>query len=274
MTSFSNLYEAKFIRAVYFKKAIILKGARYREMSFLRDYPKKLKPFEIFLGSDENGSPFIINTYQRVSFLIGGEMGSGKSILADRIRLSLMRSNEEGRSYIFCKNRNDFTQTDTTVFVQKDDKAAVLRTLKMIKGEVLERQKEIELGGYRSAYEANYRPYYLIADEVHSYGKNLGATYSKEERQEQAEIIEIFRFLLLQGRSSLVHLIFITPNLEKNETDLNLRDCAFYFSSKLNSEEVANNLFGSSQSYLMPREVGLFAFTDKNQERLLKVSRD
>jgi hypothetical protein len=115
---------------------------------------------------------------------------------------------------------------------------------------------------------------YIIADEVHSYGKNLNASYPKDERQAQNDIIETFRFLLLQGRSSLVYIIFITPNLEKNETDLNLRDCAFYFSGKVNSEEVANNLFGNSLPFLMPQEVGLFAFTDKNRTRILKVAED
>jgi len=274
LTSFSNFYGIKFLRATHEKKAIILKAFRGKSASFLKEHPVKLATFHAYLGTDEDGHPFIINTIQRVSFLIGGEMGSGKSILADRLHASLVRSSGEEKSYIFCKNKNDFTATDRGLFVSKDDKPKMLRHLREIQTEVIERQKDIESGGYRSGAEAGFRPIYIIADEVHSYGKSLNASYSKEERQTQNEIIEIFRFLLLQGRSSLIYLIFITPNLEKNETDLNLRECAFYFSSRVNSEEVANNLFGNSLPYLMPQEVGLFAFTDKNRTRVLKVAED
>ena len=274
LTSFSNLYGIKFLKAVYEKNGLVLKASRAKRTSFLKHHPKSLNPYHAFLGTDENGESFIINTTQRVSFLIGGPMGSGKSILADRLHLSLIKSCNEEKSYVFCKNRNDFTATDRTVFVSKDDKAKMLWHLKEIQIEVIERQKDIERDGHRNGIEAKLRPIYLIADEVHSYVKNLNSSYSKEERQIQSEIIEILRFLLLQGRSSLIYLIFITPNLERNETDLNLRDCSFYLSSKLNSEEVAKNLFDSSVPYLMPYEIGLFAFTDKNRLRILKVAED
>lgn len=274
ITSFSNLYEIKFLKAEYEKKALILKASRTKSVSYLKTHPKRLHSFHAYLGTDDNGKPFIINTTQRVSFQIGGEMGSGKSVLADRLHISLVSSSGEEKSYIFCKNKNDFTPTDRTIFVSKDDKVNMLWHLKEIQAEVIERQKDIEAGGYRNGIEAKFRPIYIIADEVHSYTKNLNSSYSKEERQIQSEIIEIFRFLLLQGRSSLIYLIFITPNLERTESDINFRDCAFYFSSKLNSEEVANNLFNSPIPYLMPREVGLFAFTDKNNLRILKVAED
>lgn len=272
ITSFANLYEIKFVRAVYEKKSIILKASRAKKTSFSKNHPVNLKPYHAFLGSDENGASFIINTTQRISFLIGGEMSSGKSILGDRLHLSLVRSSGEEKSYIFCKNKNDFTPTDRTIFVSKDDKSKILWHLKEIQQEVIQRQKDTEAGGHRNGIEAKLRPIYIIADEAHSYTKALDSSHSREDKQVQHGIIEIFRFLLLQGRSSLVYLIFITPNLERSESDINFRDCAFYFSSKLNSEEVANNLFSSSVPYLMPREVGLFAFTDKNNLRILKVA--
>lgn len=274
LTAFSNLYGTTFLKAAYEKNAIILKGNRSYSLSFSKCHPKALKPFEAFLGTDEDGKLFLLNTYQRVSFLIGGTMGSGKSILADRLRLSLIRTTGEERSYVFCKNKNDFTHTDLTRFISKDDKAKMLTALREIRDEVIERQKEIESGGYRSASEVGHKPIYVIADEVHTYGRNLTSSYSKEERQEQAEIIEILRFLLYQGRSSLVYIIFITPNLERAELDINLRDCAFIFSSRINSEEVAKNIFGNSSPFLMSQETGLFAFTNKNTTKFLKVAEE
>ena len=183
ITSFSNLYEVKFFRAVYENKAIILKASRAKKTSFSKTHPKKLQPYHAFLGSDENGKPFIINTTQRVSVLVGGEMGSGKSILADRLHTSLVASSGEEKSYIFCKNRNDFSPTDRTIFVSKDDKANMLWHLKDVQVEVIQRQKDIEAGGYRNGIEAKFRPIYIIADEVHSYTKNLNSSYPKEERQ-------------------------------------------------------------------------------------------
>lgn len=274
LTSFSNLYETNFLKADYQNKCIVLKSSKARSVSFSKSHPQNLDPYNAYCGMDEDGLPFIFNLFNRCSVLIGGEMGTGKSILADRIHHSLVRTSGEAKSYFLCKNRNDFSGTDKSVFIQKDDKDKMLWHLNEIRLEVLERQKEIEAQNCRSAFDLKLEPIYIIADEVHSYGNTLNSSYPAEEREKQGQIISILKFLLLQGRSSLVYIIFITPNLEKDQTDLNLRDCAFYFSTRINSEELGRNLFGNSIPFLMPREVGLFAFTDKNQTKVLKVAHE
>jgi hypothetical protein len=160
LTSFSNFYGIKFLRATHEKKAIILKAFRGKSVSFVKEHPARLAPFHAYLGTDEDGRPFIINTIQRVSFLIGGEMGLGKSILADRLHSSLVRSSGEEKTYVFCKNKNDFTATERCLFISKDDKPNMLWHLREIQAEVIERQKYIESCGYRSGIEAGLRPIY------------------------------------------------------------------------------------------------------------------
>lgn len=272
LLAFSHLFELDFTRAVYKNKQIVLKTSKARSVSFKRCHPSKMKPLTCFVGKDEDNKDFVFDFTDRNSALLLGGMGTGKSTLANRLLASLVRTSGEFKTFIFCKNKNDFTPTQKSKFIPKDDLSLMLDSLNEIKEEVLNRQKTIEEGGFRNGIEASMEPIYVIADECHSYLKQSGTT--KEEREHFAKIISIFKFLLLQGRSSLVILVFITPSAEKEDLDLNLRDCAFYFSSRLNSPRLSENLFGEPTAFLMPREKGLFCFTDKNEVKIIKVANE
>src|SRR5690606_35043734 len=162
-----------------------LKASRAKSVSFSKDHPKNTKRFTAFIGIDENGQKFVLDTYDAPAFSIYGTMGLGKSTLADRIRMSLIKTTGESKSYIFTKNKNDWTTTMKNKIVHKDDKERLLLCLKEIKDEMIERQKEIETEGYPSAFHAGNRfePIFVVADEVHSYGRLLDATHTPEERK-------------------------------------------------------------------------------------------
>lgn len=272
LTSFSNLYEIEFLKAEYKNRSIVLKASRAKTLSFTKHHPKFLEPYKAFVGSKDDGASFILDTTNACSFLFGGGPATGKSFLCDTVHRSLVLSSGEAKTYVFSKNKNDFHSTDKTVFVPKDDRSQMLWHLKEIKNEVIERQKEIERANLRNGFEAKMQPIYIIADEVHSYGKLASSSASKEEKEEAAQIVQILKFLLLQGRSSVIYIFFIMPSLEKGELDFPVRESAFFFSTKITSEEVSNNLFGGPIAYLMKKETGLFAFTDKNQSFLIKVA--
>lgn len=270
LLAFSHLFETNFTRATYENRKIILKASKAKSVSFEKCHPKKLKPLHCFLGRDEDNKDFVLSILDLCSFLLLGGMGTGKSTLANRLISSLVQTSGEFKTFFFCKNKNDFKATPKSEFVSKDNLSLMLDTLTEIKEEVLKRQKQIEDRGFKNGVEAGMKPIFIVADECHSYLKQNGTT--KEEKEQLIKIISIFKFLLLQGRSSLVILVFITPSAEKEDLDLNLRDCAFYFSSRLNSPRLSENLFGEPTAFLMPREKGLFCFTDKNRVRILKVA--
>ncbi len=272
LLAFSHLFETNFTSATYKKKKLILKTSKAKGVSFKKSHPKKMKPLSCFLGRDEDNNNFILQTLDLCSFLLLGGMGTGKSTLADRLISSLVKTSGEFKTFFFCKNKNDFKPTPKSEFISKDNLPLMLDTLINIKEMVLERQRLIEEGGFKNGIEAGMKPIYIVADECHSYLKQDGVT--KEEKALFITIISIFKFLLLQGRSSLIILVFITPSAEKEDLDLNLRDCAFYFSSRLNSARLSENLFGAPTAFLMPREKGLFCFTDKNVVKIIKVANE
>jgi hypothetical protein len=178
--------------------------------------------------------------------------------------------NKTKEEHIFTKAKADwFFSSKKTVFHHKDDETEMLQTLRSLKQQAIEEQKKLDEKGLQNIYQENGRLVMLVFDEAHSYLRSGSGT--KEDKEQRAEIISIVNWFLRQARSVGYICVFIMPNAEKDQIDINIRDCAYFFSTKLSSEQVSTNIFRSPTAFLIPPKRGLFVGTNGDQVRVFQA---
>lgn len=243
----------------YNKNSLVIYNSKIESYDFLKNKPKVIKKYEFWVAKTITDKDLVYDLKNTQGIVIYGFTGSGKTRFANIIRWFTL--DYCSKEYIFTKTKTDFFNSPQTEFIQKDDEEKILKTLLSVKNDVLKKQRDLEACGLKNVYEAEEDLTFLIFDECHSYLKN-NSSLNKEQKNIRTQIIEIVDFLINQARSSGFYCIFILPSAERDMTDVQLRNCAFTFSSKIPSETVSQNLFHSAIASDLPRKQGLFVGTD------------
>lgn len=236
------------------KFKLVLYNTKIKKTDYLKDKPVH-KDYSIFLGKDIKNRNVEVSIKNRQGISITGEMGLGKTALANLLLFSLDKNTET--EYIFTKTKADFFNSHKTKFIYKDDEEGILNTLRELKERAIKAQKDLESENLQNIYQKNGKINFLILDEAHSFLK-MESGLSKERKEVRNEIINLVNWFLYQARSVGYIVVLITPSAEKENLDINLRDVSVFISTKISSETVSKNIFNSSIATIIPPKQGLF----------------
>ncbi len=242
------------------KFKLVLYNTQIKRTDYFKDRPIH-REYSIFLGKDIKNKNVEISIKNRQGISITGEMGLGKTALANLILFSLDKNIEN--EYIFTKTKADFFNSNKTNFIYKDDEDSILNTLRDLKERAIKIQKDLESENYQNIYQKNGKINVLLFDEAHSFLK-MESGLAKERKEVRNEIINLVSWFLYQARSVGFIVILITPSAEKENLDLNLRDVSVFISTKISSETVSKNIFNSSIATIIPPKQGLFVLKNGN----------
>lgn len=248
---------------------LVLYNANLQQTDFFKNRPILKDRYSFWVGKDIKGSDAVYSIENRQGIALTGQAGLGKTSLANVILWGLdLKSKEE---FIFTKSKADFFHTRGKTFsFYKDDEEKMLEVLRELKLKAITEQQNLDRKGLKNIYEEQGKMTLIVFDEAHSYLKH-STSLPKEQKAVRAEIIEIVNWMLRQARSVGYICIFIMPNPEKDQIDINIRDVAYFFSSKISSEQVSHNIFSSPIANLIPSQRGLFVGTDGAETKVFQV---
>lgn len=242
------------------KFKLVLYNTKIKKTDYFKDKPVH-KDYSIFLGKDIKNRNVDVSIKNRQGISITGEMGLGKTAVANLILFSLDKNVEA--EYVFTKTKADFFNSNKTKFIYKDDEERILNTLRELKEKAIKTQKGLERENLQNIYQRNGKINLLVLDEAHSFLK-MESGLSKERKEIRSEIINLVNWFLYQARSVGFVVILITPSAEKENLDINLRDVSVFISTKISSETVSKNIFNSSIATIIPPKQGLFVVKNGN----------
>lgn len=250
------------------KFKLVLYNTKIDKTDYFKNRPSH-KDYSIFLGKDIKNRNVEVSIKNRQGISITGEMGLGKTALANLILFSLDKNVEA--EYIFTKTKADFFNSNKTKFIYKDDEESILNTLKELKEKAIKTQKDLESQNLQNIYQRNGKINIIVLDEAHSFLK-MESGLSKDKREVRNEIINLVNWFLYQARSVGYIVVLITPSAEKENLDINLRDVSVFISTKISSDVVSKNIFNSSIATIIPSKQGIFVLKNNNETTVFQSS--